>query len=478
PLLFNVYGKAGVGKSTLIDEFVQIFSSEFQCAKISFGLNSPIKNLIDLMASFDEQVVGDPGEWDIDDFKELNEKYEQTCHKLALEAAKEESADNKEKAAESIKQSIKAAIPGIVTSTVTNPIAASIGTPLLTTTVDSIFDIAGLLRKNKLTKDNLELQEFIKNPVPKLAKAFISSIIQKSHYKPIVLLINNYEKASWEFDAFLCQFILSNTKLQNSPIRIFIAGESSLKNEGYKGKYQQHLNLISEKQLAEFSFEEMENYLLKIGITNPNEIRRCWNTTRGYPYHLNLIRQQKEDGKPIYLSYGVNEMLKMLLDNLNDIEKKVVSLAAYCRWFDRHTIEYLLEKNKIEAKSPGYANWFEWLINRNFVIEDQYYHLDDVARNIIRQAEHKSSKQQFRDIHEQLGDYYQELASTEIDDDEFYSEKYQCLEWCEHITESNYHRLYANKKKGQIQFLNCFFEGVFLRNPNVAINSYIATRLF
>ena len=473
PLLFNVYSKAGFGKSTLINKFGEIFASEFQCAKISFGLNSQIKTLIDLMVAFDNQIKGDVSGWDFDTFKELYKRYEETCQKLALESAGEESSDSKEKRRELIKQFGKAIIPIAVASSSVGALAASIGTSLLNVGVDSGFYIDDLLSKNKLTKNNLELQELVKNPIPQLVKAFIDTIIQKSQCKPILLLIDNQEKASWEFNTFLCQFILSNQELQNSPIRIVMAGESSLKNDRYKGMYQQHNSLISEKQLEEFDVEETKNYLLEIGITNPNDIRLCWNATKGYPYHLNLIRQQKEDGKQIHLSYGVNEMLKILLDGLNDIERKVVSLAAYCRWFDQHTIEYLLEKNNIEATSPEYTNWFEWLISRNFVIEDQYYYLDDVARNVILQVEHRSNKQEFRSIHNQLADYYQQQANIEIDEDDFYSEKYQCAEWCNYIIESNYHRLYANKKQGQIQLLNCFFEGVFLTNPHVAINSYL-----
>ena len=433
PLLFRVYGKRGVGKKTLVNELNKIFSSEFQCSKISFGLNSPIKILIDLMTVFDRQLVGDPNEWKIEDFKELKDKYETTCQSLVDSAAKEEYSNNKDKVRKSTEQFLKTILPSVIESTGVGTLAASIGKPLSNIAVDTGFSHYDSLRKNKLIKNNLELQDLVENPLPKLAQAFVKTIIQKSRYKPILLLIGNHEKAPWEFDSFLCQYILSNQELQNSPIRIVMTGELSLKNERYKKRYQQHNNLISDRQLKDFDFEETENYLAKIGITNNNHIRRCWNATKGYPYHLNLIRQQKEDQEKIHLSYGVKEMLKMLLDGLNDIERKVIILAAYCRWFDEQTIEYLLKKNNIKVNSPDHANWFEWLISRGFVKEDKYYHLDDVARNIIRQAEHKSNKQQFRDIHEQLADYYQELASIEIENDEFSSEKYQCAEWCDYI---------------------------------------------
>ena len=162
PLLFNVYGKAGVGKSTLINKFTEIFSSEFQCAKISFGLNSPIKTVIDLMAAFDNQIEGNVSGWDIDDFKELNEKYEQICHKLASESNKGESFDSQKQILESIKQFGKAALGSIFASTGTGALAASVSSPLLNTGIDSAFDIAGLLTKNKLTNNNLELQELVK----------------------------------------------------------------------------------------------------------------------------------------------------------------------------------------------------------------------------------------------------------------------------------------------------------------------------
>ncbi len=69
--------------------------------------------------------------------------------------------------------------------------------------------------------------------------------------------------------------------------------------------------------------------------------------------------------------------------------------------------------------------------------------------------------------------YYQNLAKFETNQDEL-ADKYENPDWCEYVTESTYHCLFANKNKGQVQLLTHFFEGAYLKKPDVAIKSFTA----
>ena len=201
---------------------------------------------------------------------------------------------------------------------------------------------------------------------------------------------------------------------------------------------------------------------------------RLRKATKGYPYYLNLIRKQKNSGKEIKLSRGGQDMVELLLDDLSDLERKVVRLAAYCRRFDRSVIEYLIEQNNIEQNPEQENSWFNWLVNRDFTINEESHRFDDVARDVIRQAEHNNDRRSFYTIHQQLFQYFQQLANETVATDELVNKKYEDPEWCEYAIESTYHALYADKKQGQIKLLTHFFEGAYLKEPEVAIESFNA----
>ena len=266
---------------------------------------------------------------------------------------------------------------------------------------------------------------------------------------------------------------MSESGLCNAHVRIVMAGRYSLSSSRYQRLFQQYVgDLITETRLDKFNEKETKNYLQEIGIEDEDKIRQIWKATKGYPYYLNLIKDQKEQGKEIKLYRGGKDIVDLLLQGLNETEKKVVTLAAYCRWFDEQLIEYLLGKNSITKPPQNHSSWFEWLIELDFIIENEHYSLDDVARDIIRQTEHKNKEKGFQALHQQLADYFQERADVEVEDEESLEEQYDYPEWCEFTIESIYHSLYANKKLGQIKLLTYFFQGAYFKKPEIAMNSY------
>jgi len=311
PLLFSIYGIGGTGKSTLKDKLVETFPPQFQCAEISFDTNSAIDTPIDLMKAFDDQTSGDVSGWDIDTFAELLKKYNETVQALASKTIENDSSTSHKNRAEILSKIgtfAKATLKfgGMFTpggaATAAVDAASSLSQAGIEKGIDSLvesagasLDIANLLKNHSATKNNLELRELINDPLSKLAKAFIETIIQKSHHKPVLLFVDTYEKASGEFDAFLCRFLLSSSKLQQANVRFVMFGRYSLSNSRYQRMFQQSNIRKSEKQLDTFNQAETKDYLKEIGITENKEVQKLSKATKGYPYRVNArkFRSQK-----------------------------------------------------------------------------------------------------------------------------------------------------------------------------------------
>ena len=479
PLLHYAYGIGGIGKSTLLKKIEREYTSSIKCIKVSFDVNSRVDTPITLMKIINQKICDDVWTHGKTPFQKKLEEYQATLHKLENEPVEGESKVSKEQK-EWVKQLFRGGaklIGKVVTSEADGGIiSGKTVDPILNPAVDLAVDAGAnrieRFKKHQAIKNKPELQELIENPIPQFAKASIETLITSSKQKPILLFLDTYEKASSEFSTFLCQFLLADEKLQKVSVRIVIAGRYRLSNKRYQRMFQQYNSLISEKQLDKFTSEETNTYLQEIGITKPNEVRKFWKATKGYPYYLNLIRKQKENGKTVKLSRGGQDIVDLLLDGLSETERKIVILAAYCRWFDKPIIEYLVEKNNIVDK-PKENFWFDWLVNLDFVIDDENYRLDDVARDVIRQTEHKKDKNKFTQVHQQLADYYQNLAKFKTSEDGLV-DKYENPEWCEYVTESTYHILFANKNKGQVQLLTHFFEGAYFKKPDIAKDSFTA----
>ncbi|WP_041933285.1 hypothetical protein [Gloeothece verrucosa] len=61
-----------------------------------------------------------------------------------------------------------------------------------------------------------------------------------------------------------------------------------------------------------------------------------YNNTKGSPYY-------RERLDVVALN---QDIVNLLLQGLNGIQKKVVQLAACCRWFDKRVIQYLIGQEK------------------------------------------------------------------------------------------------------------------------------------
>jgi len=336
-----------------------------------------------------------------------------------------------------------------------------------------------LLQEHPATKNDTELQALMLEPIPKWTQAFAQGLIQRTQKqkRPVVLVLDTYEKVPPEIDTWLWQYLLQDTALKSYPVRLVTAGRRSLQEKESWRKLQQDRDLIYERRLEEFDKKQTEEYLKNIGITKAGEIQKIFKATKGLPYYLDWIRREKEKGNSIDFSQGNQEIVKLLLQGLNPKQKQIVQLAACCRWFDRSLIQHLMKRQGIDFQTGADAtlDCFDWLTGRDFVEFVQgRYRLDDVARDAFRLSLLLEDKNLFRKTHELLASYFEQQADEEVSAESPAPAKYENSDWCQYTAEFLYHALYARRDEGQRQFLSHLFSSRYLNQIGVAMLPFAA----
>jgi tetratricopeptide (TPR) repeat protein len=501
PVMFNIWGIGGVGKSTLLRKFQEGLGDRIQGKQIHFAAITFDDNYatpLDVMIALHKDLPEIPFlKRDVlakDAFSEKHKIYKDTLANLNKSPVKGKEKVESEQI-DRVKQLTKLlANAGIwagktaASGGVVNPMtefAASVTTAAVGNVLDLTIDGAAsalslkdklmdeLLLKHEATKD-AEVRELMLDPLPKLTQAFVESLVNHAHKTPVVLVLDTYEKASVDFDTWLRQIFLKNKALKNSQLRVVTAGRYQLlKKEGWSDLITGE-RLVQELPLREFEKDKVKNYLEKIEITDKREIEKFYKRTNGLPYHLNLIAQQKEQ----HITINSDEAIeKRLLVGLNEIQQKLVRYAACCRWFDRSAIASLANWQGLDfAKGVDPSlNCFDWLKERDFVEftgSNGRYRLGDVARDIIHLSLATNER---KEIHAHLQQYFEDLADQEVPPERWDGEKYENSVWCAYTAEAMYHAFFNLRRDGwQVYFLKHFFASHYFNQFEVMDTSAFA----
>ncbi|WP_298911266.1 tetratricopeptide repeat protein [uncultured Nostoc sp.] len=498
PLLSQVYGFGGVGKTTVLKQVKQTHELQADFAQVSFGLTPGIETPLKLMEKLYELLPKPTGLWQRnllpkpDPFISLYEQYQETVYKLKTEPVEGKSVDTQQQ--NTVKDWFELGTATLLATGAgyfgDHGTALSLGLDATVKAGGMLSDasqalkptkerIQELLQEHPATKNDKELQELMLEPIPKLTHAFAQGLIQKTqrHKRSIVLVLDTYEKASSDIDTWLWQYLLEDTPLKSYGVRILVAGRRSLLEKESWRKLQQDRDLIYEQRLDEFNKEQTKEYLQHIGITKSGDIQKIYKATRGLPYYLNWIRGEKEAGREIDFSRGNQAIIDLLTQGLSTKQKQIVQLAACCRWFDRSLVQYLMQKQGIDFETGVHAtiDCFDWLTKCDFVEFVQgHYRLDDVARDIFRLSFCQEDKTRFRETHELLATYFEKRANQEVAPDSPEPEKYDNSDWRQYTAEFLYHALFARRNEGQRQFISHFFASRYLKQLEVVMIPFAA----
>ena len=465
PLLFNVWGIGGVGKTTLLDK-LQEQNPNVGFARVYFGSTPDIGTPLKLMANLYRQLPVISG-WS-EEFTDLYKQYEQTLEQLDQPKHNESEAQAKERkeAVKELKERCKNIATGISKSV---PVIKNISESeqIVGSLAEAGVDLALWLQKQKVTKKDKELQALMLNPIPKLTEAFVRGLIDKSKRQPVVLLLDTYEKRNSEIDNWLWQYLIGNSDLKSHSVRVVVAGRKNLLKQESWRKLQQDFSSVYSLEIERFNLEQTQNYLENIGIAESEAI---YQVTKGLPYYLDWIRKQKLAGKQLDFSQGNQEIVNLLLQGLNKEQQKLIQLAACCHSFNQSLIKDLVRSQEIDFDNAvdTELNCFEWLAKLDFVeFSHNIYSLDDVARDVFRISLCQEDEDKFRQVNDLLAKYYEDKAIKEIFPESSPRQMYDSPEWKKYTANSLYHILFARKQDCEIKFLNYLFAACYFQETEV-----------
>lgn len=288
----------------------------------------------------------------------------------------------------------------------------------------------------------------------------------------LVLILDTYEKAQAYLNQWLWQYLVEDTPLASSPVRLVVVGRRSLQaDEGWR-KLNQDRTLLHITPLQKFSKNDTENYLKQIGIQNGGTRAKIYKATQGLPYYLDWVRKQREDGKEPDFSKGNQAIAELLLQGTDLQQRKILQVVACCRWFDLAMMRYLLECGipGLQQVNDTAEDYFEWLKRSEFVeFSKEHYRLDDVARDVFRQSYFQDDQNQFRKTNSLLADYFKRQADEMVEPQTPLPDSYDDEEWRGLIAEFLYYSLFGKGREGLHQYTEQVFIAAYLREPDVFI---------
>jgi len=480
PLLFNICGIGGVGKTTLLGR-LQEAHTEVNFLEVCFAKTADIETPLKLMRKLHQQARDLSGsETSTDAFAQREQEFTTTLFELS-----QRSIDGTETSSEDARK-ITSWFERLVWLGTTS--FASISNQLKSyETSGSGFaplgaigeDAEGLkewiqqrVRNHPATKDQPALQALMLEPVSKLTQAFAESLMQvaQRRERSLVLILDTYEKAQAYLNQWLWQYLVEDTPLASSPVRLVVVGRRSLQiDEGWR-KLNQDRKLLHETSLKKFDKKKTEDYLQQIGIQSGGTRAKIHKVTQGLPYYLDWVRKQREGGKEPDFSKGNQAIAELLLQGIDSQQRKILQVVACCRWFDLAMIRYLLGRNisGLQQANDTAEDYFEWLKHSDFVeFSNRHYRLDDVARDVFRQSYFQDDQSQFRKTNTFLADYFKQQADELVDPQSPLPDPYEDEEWRRQTAELLYYSLFGKGREGLQQYIEQVFIAAYLREPDV-----------
>ena len=430
PLLFNIHGIGGVGKTTLMGRLQQAYAGNVDFFEVCFAKTAEIETPLKLMRNIHNQaivlfanVVNRDEHINLnisnDIFVEQEKLFTRTALALSQKSlgGERNTIEEERKITDWFERLIWLNFAGA------NPVSSK-----LKSSDTSGFGFSGIstlgegaeglpewmnqkVRNHPETKDNKSLQDLMLNPVLKLTQAFADSLIRigDRNRRSIVVVLDTYEKAQPYLNQWLWQYLVEETSLYSSPVRLVVIGRRSLEmDEGWR-KINQDRKLLYDISLRKFAKKETEAYLTKIEITNAGKQARIYKVTQGLPYYLAWVRRQKERGEEPDFSKVNQAIVDLLFQGMELRQQKILKIVACCKWFNLSIIQYLFQQYALELDfhSDTPEACFNWLKDSDFVeSKNRKYSLDDVARDVFRQSYFQDDRTQFWKTNSLLAEYF------------------------------------------------------------------------
>ncbi|NEP57084.1 MAG: tetratricopeptide repeat protein [Symploca sp. SIO2G7] len=481
PLLFNIYGIGGVGKTTLLARLQQAHAGKVDFLRVCFATTPDINTPLKLMGKLHQQAQKLMGIQQLPDaFTQQERQFTKVLSQLTQKSVADEAISSEEaiKINNWFQRFVWLSPTGFTPTSGKGKSSDSLGAGFAAL-AESTHETEGLqkwiqqlVREHPATKDKPQLQALMLQPVARLTQAFAQSLLQiaQSRAQSLVLVLDTYERAQSYLNRWLWQYLIEDTPLASAPVRLVVVGRQELQADKGWRKLNQERQLLYEVQLIKFSKKQTDNYLKQIGIKHGGKRAKIHKVTQGLPYYLNWVREQQDKGEELDFSQGNQAIAKLLWQELDNQQQQILLVAACCRWFDLAMLQYLLGKDGLglQQDAEQIESYWEWLRNSDFIEDRQgYYRLDDVARDVFRQSCFQNYRNQFYLTYDLLANYFKQQADNLVSTQSLLPDSYKNEQWQKLIAESLYYSLFGKGKEGLQQYIEQVFVATYVREPDV-----------
>ncbi len=481
--LFHVWGVGGVGKSTVLLKAREKLAGRMLAAEVSFGATEGIEEPIGLMEALAKNLISDDwGAIDTSEFTKLIRLRQDTLNKMTEDPAEKGTTEER-------KKSMIQLFLNLGTGAAKNLLGEEVGKDLdeikgqiSDGTTALLLEGEDWLRKHRTTKKDKELQSLILKPIPTLTTAF--SRLLRGQNKPVLLMLDTYEKATQEVDEWLWRSLLANQDVGSEGLgntRILVAGRNCLteEREGWR-KLQQDRGCVRVLGLDRFDLKQTQTYLQDYcRIMDDGVIEQIYAQTKGLPYYLNWIREEVQAGKTPDFSRGNESIANLLLQGLDRNQQRLIEIAACFRRFKKKNLDQVLAVLKDDhgvevGAATGDLGAFKWLTDRKkmqFVEKREgHYRLDDVARDVFRLSLFEEDEELFRAVQGVIAADYLSQSQDVESEDSSYRERYENVEWRGPRAAYLYHLLLSGDRSAELVFRSHVLEARHFRVDQLVRN--------
>jgi tetratricopeptide (TPR) repeat protein len=257
------------------------------------------------------------------------------------------------------------------------------------------------------------------NQIGELTKAFVDDLNQlantpvvlnshhNKHQRRILLFFDTFEQLATEAVPWFLDHLLEYEISRN--IVLIVAGRVSIERSApqYLRRWLPYRDSdsIYSIGLESFSQEETSKYLAAQDITDPNRIARLWKSSKGLPLYLCLLVSN-----PLGDIDPTKEVVDIFLSGISENEEMkrrlALDLSLSSKSFNQDDLEaftYLTEGARPKL--------YRWLTTQFFVssnLEDGRYSYHELAKEIFSRYLYQAPKQ-CQATRKALADYYQRL---------------------------------------------------------------------
>lgn len=430
--IVNVCGISGIGKSYLLDE-IEVAGDRlgFVTTRLSKDITSPLEALYRMACQLSEKGC---------DFAKFINRYDQFLRRRG-ELAKLSDLGIEEMIGETLGK-----VAGEVIKANTPPGASSPGDPA--PVGRSLGELFSAERKNRQTRSQRDEDL---NPLRAFSILFLKSLEDVMADQAWICFIDGFDQTRDVLERWLAQLLGGEYGAWPANHLAVIASQKPLDRIIWAGQ----LGKAYWMALQSFSPQEVEAFLLRTGISDPQLIHSIIERTGGLPLDVSNVASQQPRSAD-----DLNELSDDQYSHFFDLffdprQKEIATHAALARRLDQDVLGVFLNPTEKPAEV------FEWLRTKtSFLIklsDGRGWEYHDRIRAAAIQTVHTQSRKTWSKLHLDFAKYYEELrASLDVEhEDGLKHPEYQA-----YTLEILYHSFCAQPVKNQALAVNTVVEAL------------------